>query len=272
MFYANFVSNMKYFFFIAFSLLTFSVFAQGELDQQDKIFYRNERTMAFLLNSNGLGGNYRFAKRIDAFKKTLYEAEFNYLKHPKEVRITLPASNRNIVYGKLNSVYTIKAAFGVQNEMFQKRDQGGISIRYFYNFGPSFAIKKPIYYEYYSLDYANTYYDKFQSHQALEQYAGKAPYTHGIENIRISPGIYGKFGFTFEYSKIDEVFHALELGVAFDAYVNKVPIMYTEPGRLLFVLPDDQFYLTLFISYRFGKVIDTRFNTKRNRLDKAISE
>ena len=69
-----------------------------------------------------------------------------------------------------------------------------------------------------------------------------------------------------------KVFHAFEIGVAFDAYIGKVPIMATSPGKLLFVLPDDQFYLTLFISYRFGRVIDTRFNQRRNKVDRMLTE
>ena len=70
---------------------------------------------------------------------------------PQEVKnhlLKLGITNKNIVYGKLNATYTLKGGLGYQKEMFQKRDQGGISIRYFINFGPSFAIMKPIYYEY----------------------------------------------------------------------------------------------------------------------------
>ena len=254
-------------------LISVSAFAQGELDLQNKIFFRNERTFGFLLNSNGLGGNYRYGKRIDAVRKNLYEIEFNWLKHPKEVRITPTGSNRSFIYGKVNATYTLKGALGIQKELFQKRDQGGISIRYFLNFGPSFAIQKPIYYEYYSSDYSGTYSDKFQKDPAMIPYfIGKAPFSKGFNETRIIPGIYGKYGFTFEYSRLDEVFHALELGVAFDAYINKVTIMSTPPNKLLFVLPDDQFYLTLFISYRFGKVIDTQFKQRRSKIDEVISE
>jgi len=263
---------MKFIATISLLAITLCIRAQGEIDIQDKIFYRNERTFGALLNSNGFGGNFRYGKRVDAFKKTLYEIELNYLKHPKEVRVTTEYSSRSFIYGKLNSVYTLKGAFGVQNEMFQKRDQGGISIRYFYNFGPTFAFMKPIYYDYQPANQPQ-YYEKFIPDPAKTVYiVGKAPIGMGINELKIQPGIYGKFGFTFEYSKIDEVFHAFEIGVAFDAYIGKVPIMATSPGKLLFVLPDDQFYLTLFISYRFGRVIDTRFNQRRNKVDRMLTE
>jgi hypothetical protein len=264
---------MKILFFIFTCLITVSVYSQGELDTQERIFYRNERTYAFLLNSNGIGGNYRYAKRIDAFRKTLYEIEFNYLKHPKESKISTDNNNRSFVYGKLNATYTLKGAFGFQKEMFVKRDKGGISIRYFINIGPSIAFLKPIYYEYYSLQGGSGRYDKFNPDPAVSAaILGKAAFLMGFNETKIQPGIYIKYGYTFEYSNIDEVFHALELGIAFDAYAGKVPIMHTPPGKLLFILPDDQFYLTLFISYRFGKVINTQFTPRRNRIDDIITD
>lgn len=258
-------------YYIIFILSTISALAycQGEIDNQEKIFYRNERTFAFLLNSNGIGGNYRYAKRIDGFRKTLYEIELNYLKHPKEIKATIQTTNKNIIYGKTNSVYTLKGAIGFQKELFQKKDLGSISIRYFTNFGPSLAFKKPVYYEYYDQTTERLYYSKFEAHN-YGNLSGRAPFTKGFNELSVVPGAYGKFGFTFEYSKIDEVFHALEIGVGFDAYIGPLDIMATPPQKVLFVLPDDQFVLTLFIGYRFGRIIDTQFNPKRSKIDNII--
>jgi hypothetical protein len=261
---------MKKLIFILLSLQSIAIFGQGEIDEQDKIFYRNERTYAFLLNSNGGGFNFRYAKRIDAFRKTLYEVELNYLKHPKEQKVTIEGTNRNIIYGKLNSVYTLKGAIGYQKELFRKRDLGGISIRTFSNVGPSIAIMKPVYYEYVDPVTLDPYYSKFLPHNF--NLAGRGPYTMGFGELSISPGMYGKFGFSFEYSRIDEIFHALEIGVGFDSYLKKVRIMDTPPDKILFILPDDHFVLTLFISYRFGKVIDTKFNPKRSAIDDMMIE
>ncbi|MBN1116379.1 MAG: hypothetical protein JXA77_04215 [Bacteroidales bacterium] len=244
-----------------------SIFSQGELDESSKIFYRNEKTYGILLNSNGLGFNYRYAKRIDAYRKTLYEAEINYLKHPKENRVTLQVTNRSIIYGKLNSTYTLKGSIGIQKELYQKRDMGGISIRYFANIGPSLAIMKPVYFEYYDFNIGDYYYDKFLEHG---NYVGRGPFTMGISEISVSPGLYGKFGFTFEYSKVDELFHAIEAGAGFDAYARKLRIMDTQPEKILFILPDDYFVLSLFISYRFGKVLSSQFTPQRNRIDNLI--
>lgn len=265
MFCSIFAINMRRYYILIFLIIqTVALFSQGEIDEQDKIFYRNERTYAFLLNSNGFGGSYRYAKRINGFRKTLYEAEINYLKHPKEKRVTLSYSNRSIIYGKLNSVLNIKGAIGNQKEIFQKRDLGGISIRRFYNFGFSVAFLKPVYFEFYDDVEGTAFYDKFNEHNI---FIGRAPYTMGINELSVSPGAYAKFGYSFEYSRVDVIFHALEVGVALDAYVLPIRIMDTVSENVIFLLPENHFFPTLFISYRFGKVINSQFNNRRNVVD-----
>jgi hypothetical protein len=261
---------MKIKFSIVLLLQSIILFGQGEIDDQDKIFYRNERTYAFLLNSNGFGGNFRYAKRIDAFQKTLYEVEINVLKHPKEQKV-LSLYEHRYIYGKLNSVYTLKGSVGYQNEMYRKRDLGGISIRYFGDIGPTLAFLKPVYYQYIDI-YGNLSYDKFQNHKTVYDFVGKGPWSMGLDEISLSPGLYSKIGFSFEYSRIDAIFHALEVGVGLEAYLKKISIMDTAPDKILFLLPDDHFFVTLFISYRFGKVIDTKFNPRRTKIDDLIAK
>ena len=61
-----------------------AVFAQGEIDFQPKVHYRNEWSVGVMFNSNGYGANYRYGQRIDAENKRLYEVDFAYMKDPKE--------------------------------------------------------------------------------------------------------------------------------------------------------------------------------------------
>lgn len=263
---------MKKILFIVLLVQTFWLFGQGEIDDQEKIFYRNERTFAFLLNTNGYGANFRYAKRIDAFRKTLYEVEFDYLKHPKEQK-TLTIYERRITYGKLNAAYVLKGAVGYQKELFKKRDLGGISIRYFTSVGPTFALLKPIYYQYVDISVDKGYYDdKFQNHLNYDAFIGKSTWSMGFDELTVSPGFFGKAGLSFEYSKINQLFHALEVGVGFDTYLKSVKIMDVPVEKWFFVLPDDHFIFTIFLSYRFGKVIDTMFNQSTNSIDNLIIE
>ncbi len=247
---------------------------QGEIEEQEKIFYRNERTIAFLLNSNGMAANFRYAKRIDAFKKTTYEVELANIKHPKEERLstnTYPASG-SFVYGKTNLFINLRGGIGLQNEIFRKRDRGGISIRYFYNVGPAIGFLKPIYYKILYYDNNNPTgpgirkIEKFETsnHTSTGYIEGKASFFKGFDELSVVPGAYGKIGFTFEFSKFDEVFHAIETGIIFDAFLKKMPIMAVEN--------DSRFFFALFVSYRFGKVIDAQFRGQPDEIDKILLE
>lgn len=239
--------------FFLYHFIAVSVFSQGEVGEQPRIFYRNEKSLGILLNSNGLGVSGRYASRINARKKTIYELDFVGIRHSKEYRYSNPYnSSKSFVFGKLNAFFDLRVGYGKQKEMFRKVDKGGISIRRYFSFGPTLGILKPIYYEVLQptsdpYEY-NLVTEKFVTHLNQQYIYGRASFFKGFDEISVVPGAYGRFGFSFEYSKSDIIIHALETGVVLDLFPKKIPIMDTEEN--------DFYFLTLFISYRFGRVVD----------------
>jgi hypothetical protein len=240
-------------FFFLYHLIAFTLLSQGEISEQPRIFYRNEKSVGILVNSNGLGINGRYASRINARKKTIYELDFVGIKHSKEYKYSNPYnSNKTFVFGKLNSFFDLRVGYGKQKEMFRKVDKGGISIRRYFSFGPTLGILKPIYYEVLQptsdpFQY-NLVTEKFVTHLNQQYIYGKASFFKGFNEISVVPGAYARFGLSFEYSKSDITIHALETGLILDAFPKKIPIMDTEENDFLF--------LTLFVSIRFGRVVD----------------
>ncbi len=244
--------------FLVFSLLLNCcanvILAQGEIDQQQRVFFRNERSFGLLLSSDGMGISYREAKRVDFLNKRFFEIEAGTLKHPKEYRMSNPIYQTpgTFVFGKLNSVIYLRGSYGHQKEMFKKADLGGVAIRYFYEGGPVFAIYKPIYYK---ILYPVSFYEfrieeekiNVNTHQPYDIYS-KASFTKGLGETKLLPGLYAKGGFNFEYSKEDKVIHAIEIGAQLNGFPKKVPIMATTDNKALF--------FSLFVSYRFGVVVD----------------
>lgn len=264
---------MRVFLFIVVLITANDVFAQGEIDEQDRIFYRNEKSVAPMLNSNGIGANFKYSKRVNARIKIDYSLDIVGIKHPKEVKISSAdptyQTTGSYVYGKLNKFYSIRPGIGMQNEMFRKIDRGGISIRNFYGGGLSLGLKKPIYYHVIEYDNVlNEYIGKIEkfntSPHASNNILRNASYFKGIDEISLVPGVFVKAGFTFEYSKQDEVLHAFETGVIIDVFPERIPIMAH--------VQNDFFFFTMFISYRFGKVVDARFKANRNRIDDLLLE
>jgi hypothetical protein len=229
-------------------------FSQGDLNEQQKIFFRNEKTIAIVLNTNGYGGSYRSGKRIDYLNKKIFDIDFGTLKDSKEVRLSNPyyQTPGSFVFGKVNSVFYLRAGWGRQHEIYRKIDLGGVAIRFFYSGGPVLTFYKPIYYKI-LVPVSTTEFtiieQKFdiKKHDPTMIY-GKASFFKGFDELKVLPGLFVKSGFNFEYSKEDKVIHAIEVGAEIMAFPKEIPIMATEHNKAVF--------LSLFASYRFGVVLD----------------
>jgi hypothetical protein len=264
----------------------FAVYAQGEIDLQPKVFYRNEWSVAFMLNSNGWGANYRYGKRIDAANKRLFEIDFAYMKHPKEAKsYSTIKSGSKYVDGKKNLAFDFRFAYGKQHEIFRKHDVGGIAIRYFYNFGPSVVLLKPVYYSVANLEsipgQAGYYVverpepEKYNPawQNGTVRIVGRASFFKGFDKMNAVPGAFAKLGVNFEYSKQDRIIHALEVGMIAEGFTGKIEILdftYTGPGQTK-IAKNQQFFLTMFVCYRLGRIVDPYEVKKKKQRTKEIS-
>ena len=255
--------------------------AQGEIDQQQKVFYRNEWSVAVMINSDGFGGNYRYGERINAADKRLYEIDFAYIKHPKEYKSMTPTLTPiRYVEGKKNLAFDFRIGYGKQHEKFRKHDVGGIAIRYFYNFGPSIAVLKPIYYE-----IAELLSDmRFKTIPPSKKYdsswasgnryiVGRDSFFKGFSEIGVVPGLFAKFGCNFEFGTQDRIIHALEAGLIAEGFIKKIEIMdfsNKHPDQIK-AAQNQQFFLTLFFTYRFGRIVDPYEVKKKRERSKEIS-
>lgn len=232
---------------------TIVLYAQGDLNQQQKVFFRNEKSFGILLNTDGLGISYRAAKRIDFLNKNLLEIDAGTLKLAKEFKqASQNLQGSSYVFGKLNTTVFIRGGIGRQHEIYKKADLGGIAVRYFYSAGPVLAIYKPIYYRFIKFTSSNEFIIETRKFDATiaspTEIYSKAAFSKGFDEIKVMPGLYGKAGFNFEYSKEDKVIHAIELGAQLNAFPKKIPIMYGSLNKSLF--------FSLFVSYRFGIILD----------------
>ncbi len=221
------------------------VFSQGEIDDEKKIFFRDERSWAFFIKNNGIGGNFRKGVRINAFRKRIWEIDMHYVKHAKEIKISNTISNLNqYVFGKVNFAWDTRAGIGFQHQLFRKFDKTGVEIRYFYDAGATLLLLKPIYYEVFL---GNNLTDDQKFNLDSSQYIlGRSSFFKGISETTADPGVFAKAGLSFEYSKHDTRLQALELGAMASVYLNEFQIMWDHKTRYLF---------SIFISFRWGKII-----------------
>ncbi|MBT3210140.1 MAG: hypothetical protein HN704_07325 [Bacteroidetes bacterium] len=241
--------------FIFFTILNFS-FAQGEINKEQKYGYRNINSYGLYINSNGFGVGYQFEKRINRLNQYLFECDINWLKHPKETQSSNPlfSNPKQFVFGKLNTFYNVRLGIGKQKEVFSKFDKGGISIKYFYTAGISLGLLKPVYYEilepipgeYFRYTVRTDKFNIAENHTIYDIYS-KSSFLKGFDELSLYPGFYAKFGTSFEYSDNNKFSQAIEAGIAIDAFFDRIEIMAIENNNRIFV--------SLFLSYRFGKVV-----------------
>lgn len=230
-----------------------SVYSQGEIIQEKDLNYYNENSFGLKLNSNGFGMDYRFEYRYTNKTRGFIEIGLDLLKDPKEIKLYNPFFNnqKKFVYGKINSVFTMKFGTGFQKEIFQKQDKNSLSIRYNLAVGGIFAFEKPIYYNivdstitignqqifYYS---PQTFNLDFHNPSDI---VSRESYFMGLSETSIVPGAYLRTGINFEFSNDKYKSKALEIGAEFDAYPKKVTIMAENGNR---------FFLSIYCAYRFG--------------------
>ena len=170
----------------------------------------------------------------------------NYIRHPKEVKISGNSNQiSQYVFGKMNFAWETRGGVGFQRELYRKIDKTGVAVRFFFVGGPSLILLKPIYYQVWvNDDYEDQKFNPDPS--AYQPIIGRSSFFLGFSEIKPDPGVYLKGGFSFEYSKRDNRLQALEVGGVASAFLNEVEIMASHNSRYLF---------SVFLSFRWGKII-----------------
>ena len=79
---------------------------------------------------------------------------------------------------------------------------------------------------------------------------GKAPVLKGIDELKLVPGGFAKFGMSFEYGNEVTKIRSLEIGMMLDVYYKQVPIMAElDPS----FNPNNFFFFGFYVSLNYGK-------------------
>lgn len=233
-------------------LISCQLLAQGEIDSQDRTFWRNERSFGGSVYSNGWSLDYCEYRQVKPDNRIFIEAGLGGYKDPKEIKRQNPGSPFSFVYGKINLNWHLNATLGYQHEIFEKRDLGGVSIGMFIAGGPVVTFCKPIYYKVAtsSTGQVTVFEDKKFDITTIDPNLiyGKSSIFKGINEIKLIPGLYAHGGFNFEYSHNDKITKTIEVGTSISAYLKEIPIMAKEQNK--------QIFFSLYASYKIGFIID----------------
>ena len=235
-------------------LFFFSVtsYSQGDLYNGIHIYNNNERSFGIDFISNGMGFNYKIGKRVDGRRKNIYQLDFSWFKHPKEIKIKTYDSGNRFVYGKMNFPSNFRLSIGKQKVLYERKDRNGVKISYFYTGGVSLALLKPVYYYIITGGILTEQRFDITEIHTYSQIHSRASFFKGFNEISVVPGASLKLGFDFDFATSDDKIHALEAGACLDVYYKELEIMATENNNMIL--------FTLFVTYRFGKITKMSIN------------
>lgn len=236
-----------------FSVFHLSAQDVGLTGEERGFILKQEYSFHLTAHSEGLGLGGRWGAQNTVYAQRFIDFDLLGMKHPKEIKrggLYMYDDARKFVYGKQNSVFISRLGLGSVTTLNEKPYWGGIDVRRFYSFGLSVAMAKPVYL--YILRQTTTayYYDL-----VLERYNpaihdltniyGRGPFLEGLGESKFYPGLYFKGGVSFEYGHEKSTVRYLEVGVAADAYLSKIPMMAYDKSR--------NYFITFYISGNFGR-------------------
>ncbi len=218
--------------------------------------YEKEYTFGIFGHTMGYGGNFRYQKFRDGYNKHGLEFELTKIRHPKEVKLTADRSSvaaRGYVYDRLNAFYALRVGYIHEHILFDKTDQGTVSMSLIFSGGLSLGLLKPVYVIVRNQENSNftTYVAERYNHNThlSSTIYGEAGFFKGFWETKLHPGLYAKAGANFDYNLLDKKVTSLEGGIVLDVYYKEVPIFYEGPADQKLNM---QAFVQLYLAFNFG--------------------
>lgn len=225
---------------------------ESAVDTSKNILLFKEASGGIILHTQGWGLKFSKGYNKTAFKKRMLVFEFIEMNSLKQIKSINPyyANSKRYVYGKLNSVFIIRASYGIHRLLNRKPYWGGVELRLLYSGGASLGFAKPTYlYISNPSPEPQTFYRTEERYDPYEHFPdniiGRGPFTSGFSEIGFYPGIHARIGLDFDYGVYQTKVKSLEIGATLDLFPRPVPIMaFNDPSY---------FFLTLYLNFNFGK-------------------
>ncbi len=224
--------------------------------------YTHSRQFTIKLSPAGLQAGYRFGQIPNYYTDKYYQVEVGQIRHPRELNSGLQSLKssisrgffKNYIYGKQNSLYTLRVSQGKTIFLSDKISKKNILVGYTYRYGISAGLIKPYYIQVVresdnltSRDFEYIKYSEENREDFLndEDIFGKAPFRKGLGEMKFAPGIHAQGGMHFDWSKDEHIIMATEIGLMLDFYFSSIPLMVDQSSK--------PFFLNLYVSLQFGK-------------------
>ena len=229
-----------------------SILSGQESGTNLNVLYSRDFSGKIYATARGYGASFHQGKHITARTRSFYEIDIQTQKHSTKIKSVVRSDEKNrLVFGTLNNVLLLRGSLGLQNTLFAKADNKAVEVRYSYCIGPVFAFAKPYYVRIYKQTvpgnrnlYDNVRFDDENVNSDSLSVAGHSAFSVGLNEMKIYPGINGKFNLSFEYASYTNLIRAIETGVSLDYFPKALPIMVKNPAENLII--------NVYIGFVFG--------------------
>ena len=227
--------------------------AQQTIYEDGRSLYKKELYGGFIIHGDGWGLNFYSARHITARDRRVLGIEIIGMKHPKEIKSFNPYYEDALgyFYGKVNSLMIVRPTYGRKHQITDKIRNTGVEVNYVWGIGPSLGLAKPVYLQIGKpeIPYQFIEVERYDPEvHYVDDIYGRASWFKGFGEMKLYPGLFGKFGFNFEHSGEQAGIKSIEAGVMVDAYPVVVPIMAELEG-----VENKQFFMEFYVSLMFGK-------------------
>jgi hypothetical protein len=224
-------------------------------EAEGQLVYSKQNTFSIKLNSNGWGLFYERGRFINVNKTFLWWAELSEIKSPKEEKNTRIdgfgfALGNPYIYGKINTVFSLRAGLGQQRLIGGKGNRNGVAVSAIYGGGLTAGLIKPYYLNVISDPSTGEISDiKYQGpgdSTFLDPFLilGGSGFGKGISEISLQPALHTRAGLRFDYGRYSELLSAIEVGVQAEYFFKELPIMAVAQNR--------QFVFNAYVAILFG--------------------
>jgi hypothetical protein len=231
--------------------------------EEGALVFNKQNVFGFRLNTDGWSMMFEKGYLKTAKITDLFALEFGERKHPKEKKLTYGTVNNGgfiqfntpYIYGKQNIFYQLKPTFGQQRMIGGKTNKNGIAVHAIYAGGISLGLERPYYVKVYTssnnqskdIKYSQADSAVFLTPGNIVQGTGLR---YGWKDMKVVPGLHGKFALRFDYGRFNEMVSAIEVGVNAEVYSRNINMMVPVAG----ITPGaSRFFFNSYVAILFGK-------------------
>ena len=241
-----------------------TTFQPRSMDSGRKGFvFNTETAFNFKMHTNGWWAVGMDFGKLRTYNKTrFWGLEIGELRHPKETTLNFEYPSvgngrvsRPFRFGKQNSLYVVRLAFGQKRYLSEKARQKGVAVGYSYAFGPTLGLLKPYYLELFPVDaggapprsvrYSERTAERFLQPQNIY---GSSGFGKGLGEVMPRPGGSFRVAAHFDWGAFDEYIKAVEVGIMGDIFLTQMPIMVDIEGT-----ENRPYFLNFFVAAQLGK-------------------